>query len=337
MKKVDNKGPLKKEIKRLQDCLRFEGDHLHNLKVKEFKEGELLIQRKACSKEEFNFLEYGPCSECLQWIKLESSVFNHQKNCPKRDVSSKSDSKNSLIWQARILTGEVETSGSEIFKKEVLVKMGKDAVSDCAKGDFMIRNLGEVWLAKSVDHKLRRARIASFQMRLASRLVLECRKRLKNDCLSMFDLLRIKNFDLVADATLHLCGKNEDVDLRSPSVATKVGFDLVRLAGLKGTYCLRQGDADERKEAKGFLTLMKVEWSTKVTRLVNSLIRQRHFENKRKLPHPKDIETVASNLSEKLEKYDYKDKSQFVLVAKTVLMRLMVYNRRRSGEMEELL
>lgn len=25
MKKVDNKGPLKKEIKRLQDCLRFEG------------------------------------------------------------------------------------------------------------------------------------------------------------------------------------------------------------------------------------------------------------------------------------------------------------------------
>lgn len=62
-------------------------------------------------------------------------------------------------------------------------------------------------------------------MRLAARLLLECRKRLKNHSLNMHDLLTIKNFDLVAAVTLYLCGKNEEDELKSPSVATKLLFD----------------------------------------------------------------------------------------------------------------
>lgn len=45
---------------------------------------------------------------------------------------------------------------------------------------------------------------------------------------------------------------------------------------------------------------------------------------------------VSTKLTEKLNNFDYKDNTQYAEVAKVALLRLMVYNRRRSGEIEEL-
>lgn len=152
----------------------------------------------------------------------------------------------------------------------------------------------------------------------------------------MDELLTMKFFDTIIEATLELCGKNEHDELVHPSTANKIGFDLGRLIGLKYGYCLRQNNPVGKEEADEFLKLMKIDWSTKVTTHASVLLRQRHFDNRRQLPHPKDIEVVATKLSEKLSSFDYKNKSMFVEIARTTLLRLMVYNRRRSGEIEEL-
>jgi hypothetical protein len=47
------KTQLKTQIKTCQCLLRYEGDHIHNKKVVHSREGELLVQRKACGKETF--------------------------------------------------------------------------------------------------------------------------------------------------------------------------------------------------------------------------------------------------------------------------------------------
>lgn len=331
-----DKARLKKEIKRCQDCLRFSGDHIHNLLVKASEEGELLIQRKSCSKEDFNVDDYGPCPECKQWIKLESSVRIHQKNCPKTVESPKHFGKNALVWQAKHIMGVVERAGSKMLHKEVLSKMRKDEISTCAQEDHLICNLGDVWLSKSIGHELRRGRDSSFHMRLAAKLLLECRTKLNKPSLDMEGLLTMKYFDTIIEVTLQLCGKNEHDELLHPSTANKIGFDLGRLIGLKYGYCLRQNDSVGKEEADGFLKLMKIDWSTKVTTHASVLLRQRHFDNRRQLPHPNDIEVVATKLSERLASYDYQNKTLYAQVARTALLRLMVYNRRRSGEIEEL-
>ena len=336
MANTNEKDRLRKEIKRCQDCLRYSGDHLHNLAVKATKEGELLVQRKSCQGEIFNVDEYGPCPECRQWIKLECSVRIHQKNCPKTVGNQNRFSKNALVWQARQLMGSLAGAGSKMLKKEVCSKMRKDDVSTCAQNDHLICNLGDVWLSKSIGHELRRGRDSSFHMRLAAKLLLACRKKLNKPSLDMNELLTMKYFDNIVEVTLEMCGINEHDELLHPSTANKIGFDLGRLIGLKYGYCLRQNDIVGKEESDGFLKLMKIDWSTKVTTHASVLLRQRHFDNRRQLPHPDDIEKVATKLSEKLSNYDYKNKSEYVEVARTALLRLMVYNRRRSGEIEEL-
>ena len=335
MADAEVKGPLKKEIKKLQNCIRFSGDHIHNQLVKDCKQGELLIQRKSCAKEKFNFEDYGPCIDCLQWIKLESSASIHQRNCPKTIGDFRK--KRNLILGAKELIGAIEPSGSEMLQKEVFLKMRNDDVSRCAQKDNLICQLGDVWLSKSIGHKLRRGRDSSFHMRLAAKLLLACRERLHMQSIDMFNLLIMKNFDIIVEETLKLCGLNEHEELAHPSTANKLGFDIARLVSLKYGLCLRNKDSDGKEEADGFLKLMKIDWSTKVTKRVGDLLRERHFENRRQLPHPKDIETIAEKLSSTLTAYDFKNKTQYTTVAKTALLRLMVYNRRRSGEIEELL
>ena len=44
---------------------------------------------------------------------------------------------------------------------------------------------------------------------------------------------------------------------------------------------------------KHLLQLMKVSWSTKVNKLAHVTLRNRHFDNRRRLPHPNDIELIA--------------------------------------------
>ena len=273
----------------------------------------------------------------LKWRVL---LRNHHKKCPKNvGLDREWKKKRNLILEAKKLVGDIAGVGSELLQKEVFLKMQNDKVSRCAQEDSLICNLGDVWLSRSIGHKLRRGKDSSFHMRLASKLSLVCRQRLEEPGLDMFQLLKVKYFDIIVDETLNLSGTNEHGELAHPSTAGKVGFDLARLVSLKYGLCLRQEGSltDEKEEADGFLKLMKIHWGTKVTKRAAELMKERHFENRRQLPHPADIETVAIKLSLKFANFDYKDKNQYREVAKTALLRLMVYNRRRSGEIEELL
>ncbi|XP_069111307.1 uncharacterized G-patch domain protein DDB_G0278987-like [Argopecten irradians] len=77
----------------LQILLRNKGDHAHNLAVK-IEGGELIISRKTgrfCSE------EYGPCPNCLEWIKLEAYRPKHAKTCPAVKNSSKTMTKGEAI------------------------------------------------------------------------------------------------------------------------------------------------------------------------------------------------------------------------------------------------
>ena len=58
--------------------LRAKGDHFHNLRVIEAKEGELFMSRRP--KEEFQHENYGPCPKCFEWLKINSLV-KHTNTC----------------------------------------------------------------------------------------------------------------------------------------------------------------------------------------------------------------------------------------------------------------
>ena len=155
------------------------------------------------------------------------------------------------------------------------------------------------------------------------------------------DFLIPSMFDQFADAALKACAKDvDDMDeLKHPSVAIKLGFDISRLASLKLAHCIKISNQKGRSDAQDFLQLMKIQWSVKVTKLASIVLYQHRFNSKKSLPHPNDIACLAKFLTRQILSLDLTDLSStnFRRAATLCLAKLETYNKRRCGEMESLL
>ena len=328
---------LNKKLKLEMKMLRNQGNHLHNMKVLKHREGELLLPRRRIGK--FNLNEYGPCPSCKEWMVLNTSITNHQKTCPAKLETEYH--KGSTIIQVGIITGKVQHTGSKRLLKEVIPSMKKDEITEIAVADPLIMSLGDIWFMKNIDNKRRRKYYASFHMRLAARLLSAFRRRGSKDS-TISDMLTPGNFDKVAEVALEICSNDmgQSGELQHPSTAVKTGFDVMRLASSKVGIAIRQGNKVMKTEAEEFMYLMNKEWSVKVNKLARSTLSERQFNRKKELPHPEDIVTFSSYLVKQLQSLDLDpttaDSVNFRQTAMLVEARLMLYNRRRPGELEAL-
>jgi hypothetical protein len=310
--------------------------------------GELIIARK---HGQFNFEDYGPCPSCLEWIKIEAFSKKHQNNCAGRrkdpDVSSKKANqkltKGEAITQSAVLVGLVSEKASKSLVKEVYPIMTRDELTAMAKGDPLIVGLGNDWLRRNMANKLKRKYYTSSRMRGAARLLSHLHD-LSAKKLQMVDYIKPVYFDMVCEAAL-LCASIDDddeEDLASPSSALKIGFDIGRLAHLKLGIAIREAIKTMKEEAELLSTLMKMEWTLKVSKLAQQKLNQMKLTKSSPLPVPEDLSSISKHLKTGLVTLDFRrhstDQTSDVYRRAVVLTqtRLLTYNKRRSGELEAL-
>ncbi|XP_033758150.1 uncharacterized protein LOC117340499 [Pecten maximus] len=338
------KKVLNAQLHRLQTVIRNKGNHMHNEKVWKQKQGEILLARRPLA---FDCSKYGPCPKCKEWIILEN-ITKHQHTCVANEVSTQKPngdhefeeavSKGATIVQMKVLKGQLTTHPSKKIVKEVFPSMTRDDVTECAQNDKLIVALGEIWLMKNVGNRLRRRNITSFRMRLAGRLLLLIRDKLQLKESTMSSVLIPKNFDLIVESTLDVCKENQEKELQNPSSAIKLGYDLSRLASLKLGFSIKASDEKLKQEATDFLRLMQLEWSVKVTKLARVTLEERRFNKEKELPHPEDIAHLATYMVEALKTLDLSEPNEAIFREAVILTqaRLLLYNRRRPGELESL-
>lgn len=334
---------LDKELKRKLSILRNRGNNLHNRKVLKWKEGELLVPRRSGKDRKLHIEQYGPCPNCEEWIILNTSITNHQVACPAS--TSKSDfHKGSSMLTVSVMTGKITLKGSKTLKKEVIPSMKRDAIAEIALHDDLIIGLGDIWVMKNVDNKRKRKYYSSFHMRLAARLLQELRKKKDEAKLNFQEALKPGNFDLFVESSL-ACAYSDSSELGNdelhhPSTPVKLGFDISRLAGLKLAHSINMSDEVGRQEATDFIQLLKMEWSTRVNRISRATLAERNFNKRKPLPDPEDIAKLATYLVTELQKLETTldpasaDIAKFRKVVILVQSRLLLYNRRRPGELE---
>ena len=222
--------------------------------------------------------------------------------------------------------------------------MKRDDVGKITIHDDLIVGLGDIWVMKNVDNKRKRRNYSSFHMRLAARLLKELRKRKNQAQLSFTEAIKPSEFDMFVESSL-TCGyadpsKQENDDMCHPSVPLKLGFDISRLAGLKLAQSIKQSDEVGQKEASDFIQLLKMEWNTRVNRFSRAKLAERSFNRRNPLPDPENIVKLATYLVNKLQNLELDPASAnmmtFRKVATLVQSRLLLYNRRRPGELEAL-
>ncbi|XP_062610759.1 uncharacterized protein LOC134272385 isoform X2 [Saccostrea cucullata] len=326
---------LKKRLKNLQTLIRNKGNNNHNQRVLAAEEGEILLTRRRKSNQ-FNVKDYGPCPNCQEWIVLEN-ITKHMVACP---IQENIDSKGAAIIQSKIMAGKISSSASTKLKTEVFPSMIRDKTTEIAQGDHLITVLGNIWLMKNAGNKLRRKNFTSFRMRLAAKLLSLLREDSQIPSASMHYFIAPEQFDRVVSCAVKACEEDENADLKNPSTAIKLGYDLSRLANAKLGIGIKEGNDKAKTEASEFLQLLRMEWSVKVTKLARITLDVRHFNKRKELPDPSDIAKIAAYLVREIKNLDLTPNNSNEIVFREAVVlaeaRLLLYNRRRPGELESL-
>ena len=110
--------------------------------------------------------------------------------------------------------------------------MSNNEITKVAQEDVLIVCLGNSWLRRNCGNKLKRRYYTSSRMRQAARLLIDLHKLDASEVKEvMMSYLKPSCFDIMAKAALltaSVCSDDEE-NLKSPSTAIKVGYDLKRM------------------------------------------------------------------------------------------------------------
>ena len=322
----------KKEQKRHLTLLRNKYNHAANLSTLSEKKGELFLDRRPTEKLVTD--NYGPCPHCYAWV-VTKALYKHQEHCVgmARQLTTAE-----IITQSSVLSHRTEQKASPGLVKEVLSIMHQDDIGHIAKSDQLIVMLGNQWLEKNVGNHIKRARYTLEIMRLVARLSMALKQILAIPSLKLWDALRPVHFDHLVKATLMVAAGDMDdlTDLKHPSNARKLGFDIKRLLSLNIGLCIEQGNKIDQTEAEDTLKLMGIFWGTRVAKLANVLLEDRQINRTQSFPISEDLKKLNIHLNTNIAALDLKDSTpeNYRNVSELSLVKLMVYNRRRTGDME---
>ena len=335
-----------KEKDKLKDLLRAEGDHEHNIRVTTDGKGELLLFRRPT--EEFDHKDYGPCLVCKEWM-LKKSIKKHQKSC-KGDNSNCVKTTRYLTTMADLMKGVTPKHAREQLIKEVFTVMTSDNVGCVARKDELICKLGEWWLMSCNDNRKKRPYWASQHMRLMAKLLMAVQSTRQDMTLTMWDVLRPSMFEaLVAGALEVSLPEMDEEDLKSPTNVIKLKYDLVRMSQYKSSMSNERFDstADVEwkkagKAAKCFLLEINRWWKTRCTKVARKVLLERRLTRKEQLPNPQDIQKLGEFLTSHLKEVNVNLDAESVTyetyrhAVELVQARLLTYNKRRTGEIEDI-
>ena len=214
--------------------------------------------------------------------------------------------------------------------------MRNDTISSVARQDQLISNFGAAILEKV---GIKNANFVSQRMRQLARLLQTLRVQSKRTDACLEEFIDTSMFDAVVDAVKVLCRFDAEsrLGIGIPSLALKLGHNLKRCAQVLKSSALRRKDEEAIKRAKRFLDLYEADWTSKISsRSLASLLSRK--QNKIEyLPLAEDLSLLRKHLDSKIVALskvltETKTVESWNKLAKATLARIIIFNKRRSGE-----
>lgn len=330
------------------DKLRLEGDYNHNIKVLAQNKGSLILPRRPSTKDHFKYSydDYLPCKYCKAFC-VKNNLWRHQKTCKfQQKTATSKEHRGRPQRDAVLLMESVLPQNKQLnqgYMKNVVSSLHVDEVSNIIKKDDIILRVGDFMYDK---HAASQRDYISQTIRLLGRLVLSLRGVLGNSAGFLKDFLSPKHFDAFVEAARILAEKEETDDsivFKKTSVALKCGPALNKCCIILKGVARRESNENAEKEAERFEKLIEDEWSTRVTSVA---IKSRKLQKKNEqvlLPTPQDLmkfkDYIENNMKIYCEELQTNNQSMdsFQKLQAAVLCRLIMFNRRRSGETSKIL
>ncbi|XP_071833308.1 uncharacterized protein [Apostichopus japonicus] len=325
--------------------MRNYGNFVHNAKVRKENQGVLIpVYRPNFTADPDDYL---PCSDCFGYY-AKSDLWKHR--CPFRKhvgaQNAKPAKRRNYIKEGKMMLPEFGLTKitSEIFSS---LRCDEEGVARFIKADTLTRQLAEK-LALKLGHDKDQYTYIRTKLREVGRMVVEYRQLTGESNASLTDLIDPKKFVAVVNATRQTSGFDADSHLyETPSLALKIGHSLKKSAEILKGDALMKGDFDLEKRSKAFIELYNMKWEELVSTHALRTLNENKRNEPKYLPVTSDIVKLTKYLKDKVAcgvnvlknestskpndaKHTWKD------LAEVTLASLIVFNRKRSGEVAKM-
>ncbi|XP_077121903.1 uncharacterized protein LOC143784261 isoform X2 [Ranitomeya variabilis] len=324
-----------KERRRSLEHLRHRGNFAHNSNVIRTGSG-VLVTFKQPTKET-SPKDFMHCIHC-QGLFVKKYLWRHMKKCKLNQTSTSSSPGRKKVQSLCAFMEPMPPGISSGFWK-LLSYMRPDEISSTIKSDGSIVQMGQ-HLYNRIGSEVDKHEYIRQKLREVGRLVLEARK-----CSPLFKLVDFivpSNFMHAINSVRVLAGYDEETNtFKIPSLALKLGHSLVKISSILECQAMVEGCQDRVENARNFRKLYETRWNELISSAALKSLKETKWNTPQLLPFTEDVKKMHLYLDEKLQEYynllsTAPSVKKWTLLAKVILAQLILFNRRREGEVSKM-
>ncbi|XP_053726500.1 uncharacterized protein LOC128762333 [Synchiropus splendidus] len=311
-----------------------QGNFAHNKEVLKSGKGQLAVRKRPrIPAPAEDFLH---CLHC-RGLFLKKSLSRHMKQCPEKN------DKDSRVGRKRIASRCVlevldNVSLSEGFKG-ILSQMIYDDVTRTVLNDKIILQFGEQ-LFNQHGTDVKRHDYIRQNLRQLARLVIQAKKA--TPLRKLEDFFLPSSFQFVVAAVNVLAGYDPVKQTYSiPSLAIKLGYHLQKACNIVEVNAEKRGKQSLAESARKFLAEYQKNWNRQISSGALTTLRETKLCTDKKVPFAQDVkrlnvhmENIHTHADKKLR--DCPTVENYAALAKVVLARIILFNRRKAGEVSQM-
>ncbi|KAK4882469.1 hypothetical protein RN001_005788 [Aquatica leii] len=316
------------------------GNFYHNCEVLQLRNLELILLRRPTPFEQkkYTYINYGPCPDCLGCMLKKNIAFHIKNNC---GIKSKVglENRKPIGESNAMLSGMFGFNFTSEFTSNILTRMRDDEITKVCKEDQLILKFGFMMFEK---YSTTQCELIRQSMRQIGRFFKEVNKA-RPDIKSLSECLKPQHFDVIIQATKTLCVTNTNIakstEFQTPSLALKIGHALKKCISYERGNALRSGNIKRNRDLEAFLSLMDMEWSTRISSNALNTLHTRKFNCTQLLPITSDLIKLNNYLECEMKKHKTEIEKTYQpslscwsRFASLMLSKIVVFNKKRSGE-----
>lgn len=293
---------------------------------------------KRAPKKECDAKQFVHCMYC-KGLFVRRDLWRHLKRCPSKPAT---DSENQGKTRVLSLANMAESSFSQHISQgvwKILAAMKQDEISAVVKNDLSILQLAQSFFNKH-GHDPSKFEYVRQKLREIGRLLLTLRREFS--IYSLEEAVKPANFHTLIQAVQRVSGyDDESHSYQTPSLALKLGRSLMKICEIIHCRALISEDKELIASTETFKKLYSSKWSEMISHTALVTLNEAKFNKPSTLPFTKDVQCLHQFLEKTACTAFHKLKEtpshqNYAELAKATLARIIVFNRRRAGEVSKM-
>ena len=328
--------PKRSKERRLQlDYLRKRGNRAHN--VEALREGKgVVVPCKQSSGANADASDYHHCPNC-QGLFKKKFMWKHMKRCALSQKCGKAKPGKTRV-QSLCAFAQPVPAGVTTKTWKMISNMCQDKIAQAVKKDRCIIALAQQMLNKkgaSQDEHIRATLRELGRLLLAGQEVTPLK--------SIEQYVMPSNVHNLIRAVKVVAGYDENTNtIKKSSLALKLGHSIKKVADLVACEALISGNQDKAKLIENFREIYRTRWNEFISASAYRTLQEAKWNAPQLIPFTDDVKKLHLHLDEKQEEYSNvlsgdQTPRNWTNLAKVILAKVILFNRRRQGEVSKML